>query len=210
MADLVDRTVMHFTHVANLQSIVRDGGLRADVRLKAEGAAVHECADRDIKEHRRAKPVRVDPYGVVGEYVPFYYAPRSPMLYKIYKGNVDGYDGGQDPLAYIVTTIGTVQQAGLRWVGSDGNCAAGVTRHFNDRKQLEDAVDWQIMTEIMWRDTVEDGDRMRRRMAEFLVRGELPWSCVRGIVVKSDFYKAQAQACVPAATPVAVRDNWYY
>jgi len=201
---------MHFTHVANLPSIIRAGGLRADVTLRAEGTDVHECADRNIKERRRAKRVRVRPYGVVGDYVPFYYAPRSPMLHKIHRGSVEGYNEGQDPLVYIVTTIETVDQAGCRWVGSDGNCAASVTRVFDDRQQLEGAVDWQIMNEVIWKNTVDDGDRMRRRMAEFLVHRELPWSCVKAIVVKDDTRRAQVTACVPTATRVEVKRGWYY
>jgi hypothetical protein len=69
-------------------------------------------------------------------------------------------------------------------VGSDGNCAAGTTCHYNDRELLEEAVDWSVMTAKMWSNTVEDGDRMRRRMAEFLVHRQFPIGCVREVVAK--------------------------
>jgi len=43
------------------------------------------------------------------------------------------------------------------------------------------AINWDIMAAKYWRDTLEDGDRKRRRQAEFLVHQEVPWSLIRGI-----------------------------
>jgi len=48
--------------------------------------------------------VPLAPYGCVADYVPFYFAPRSPMLYKLHKGGVPNYTGGQDPLVYLVSS----------------------------------------------------------------------------------------------------------
>lgn len=50
--------------------------------------------DREVKCH---------PGTMVGEYVPFYFAPRSVMLYLLHRGNhleVD-YSGGQRPLVHL-------------------------------------------------------------------------------------------------------------
>jgi hypothetical protein len=64
------------------------------------------------------------------------------MLYKIAKGSVPTFTGPQDELVYFVSTLRRIQSAGLRWVGSDGNCAAAVTTHCNDWATLERIVDW--------------------------------------------------------------------
>ena len=42
------------------------------------------------------------PGGTIHDYVAFYFAPRAPMLYAIYKGNVADYTEGQTPLVYLV------------------------------------------------------------------------------------------------------------
>lgn len=74
--------LVHFTHVRNLRGIA-ERGLLAD----ACGADPQvDCAEGGIKEARRRRIVPIGPGGVVADYVPFYYAPRSPMLRRIHGG----------------------------------------------------------------------------------------------------------------------------
>ncbi len=201
---------MHFTHVNNLPSIVAADALHADCSIRARCVAIHECGDREIKERRRHTPVRVPPRGVVGEYVPFYFAPRSPMLYKIWRGGVPTYQEGQEPLVYLVSSLKTVDEHGLTWVGSDGNFAAPISEHTTDWARLEEIVDWPLMKERYWSDTEEDGDRMRRRMAELLVHKVFPLKSVEYLVAKTRSVASVASRHIQGRIPVNVRDSWYY
>ncbi len=47
--------------------------------------------------------VKCHPGTKVGEYVPFYFCPRSVMLYILYMGNHPelGYRGGQAPIVHL-------------------------------------------------------------------------------------------------------------
>jgi hypothetical protein len=56
----------------------------------------------------------------VADYVPFYFAPRSPMLYKLHKGGVPNYTNGQDPLVYLVSSAEAVAAGGASFVFSGG------------------------------------------------------------------------------------------
>lgn len=154
--------------------------------------------------------VRVSPGGVVGDYVPFYFAPRSPMLYKIWRGGVATYQDGQEPLVYLVSSLRMVDQHGLPWVGSDGNFASPITEHVKEWARLEEVVDWPLMRQTYWNDTAEDGDRMRRRMAELLVHKSFPLECIEYIVVKSQSIADVARKHVSDKIPVQVRNSWYY
>jgi len=71
-------------------------------------------AYQDIQERRSKIIVSCGPGGTLHDYVPFQFAPRSPMLYTINRGNVPGYLEGQKPLLHLVATIETVKEAA--WV----------------------------------------------------------------------------------------------
>lgn len=208
-----ERFIVHLTHVRNLPGILAAGCLQADSQVDRRSALAVEAADLGIKASRRTLAVSVPPFGCVADYVPFYFAPRSPMLYKLAKGGVLTYTEGQDPLIYLVSTIKTIADARLRWLFSDGNCAATVTQLFNDLGLLSSVVDWQIMRALMWNNTADDPDRMRRRMAEFLVHERVPVSCLVGIAVRTQGTKKQVESLLAASgvqLPVWVRRGWYF
>ena len=124
--------IVHFTHVRNLPGILAAGCLQSDNLVERGPGLLVEAADLGIKASRRTIPVPLAPFGCVADYVPFYFAGRSPMLYKIARGGLPNYTEGQDPLIYLVSTVEAVIGAGLRWLFSDGNCAATVTQVFDD------------------------------------------------------------------------------
>lgn len=210
MVQVVDRPITHFTPVDNLPGVLKRGCLLADSVVQSVSMDIRECGDVDIKQRRRVMPVRVAPYGYVGDYVPFYFAPRSPMMYKIWRGGVPTYTHGQEVLVYLWSSLSEVRRAGLPWVGSDGNCAVAVTQHTNNWAELEQLVDWDLMKEQYWNNTQDDGDRMRRRMAEILVHNSFPLGSVRGIVVHNQAVERVVRQLVDDAFQVAVRPGWYY
>lgn len=205
--------VMHFTHVSNLPGILDAECLQAHSIVERGSALRVEAADLGIKASRKEIRIGVPPYGCVADYVPFYFAPRSPMLFKLARGGVPTYTEGQDPLIYLVSTAEALAGAGLRCLFSDGNCAAAVTQVFSDLSFLDSVVDWEVMRAQMWKNTAEDPDRMRRRMAEFLVHERVPIDGLAGVAVRTDRMKEQVDAELAAhglALPVRVRPSWYY
>lgn len=204
---------MHFTHVSNLPGILITGCIEADSLVERGSALMTEAADLDIKARRREIQVPLPPYGRVADYVPFYFAPRSPMLYKLFRGGVPTYTEGQDPIIHLVAAVEAISAAGLRSLFSDGNCAAVVTQLYDDIGQLESVIDWPVMRARMWNNTADDPDRMRRRMAEFLVHGRVPTSCLEGIVVRTQAMREQVEAILLAhgtALRVRVYPSWYF
>lgn len=153
------------------------------------------------------------PYGCVVDYVPFYFAPRSPMLYKLHKGGVPNYSGGQDPLVYLVSSAEAVAASGALFVFSDGNCASTVTSFEGDLSQIESVVDWEVMRAQMWANTADDPDRKRRRMAEFLVHQRIPIECLSAIVVRHVTMKKQVEGLLASYgvdLPVSIKPGWYF
>jgi hypothetical protein len=204
---------MHFTHINNLQGILAARCLQADSLVDRSWALKVEAADLDIKAVRKSAQVPLAPYGCVADYVPFYFAPRSPMLFKLHKGGVPNYTGGQDPLVYLVSSAEAVAATGATFVYSDGNCASIVTSFASDLSQIESVVDWEVIQARMWANTADDPDRMRRRMAEFLVHQRVPLVCLSEVVVRRDTMKTQVEnllASSRADLPVSAKPGWYF
>jgi hypothetical protein len=204
--------IYHITHLANLPNILRDGGLWCDRIVSQQNKAHVNIAHRHIKERRAEKRVPCAPGGVLADYVPFYFAPRSPMLYTINRGNVEGYQDGQRPIVHLVSSAEAAQDADLPFVFTDGHADMDISRFFTDLNDL-DEIDWDIMAAKYWRETLEDGDRKRRRQAEFLVCQFFPFSLVEMIGVINQSIAEQVSAIFATLSlipPIQVRSTWYY
>lgn len=206
-------SIMHFTHMENLPGILAAGCLQADGLVDRSSALKVEAADLEIKAVRKRAQVPLAPHGCVADYVPFCFAPRSPMLYKLHMGSVPNYTGGQDPLVYLVSSAEAVAASGASFVFSDGNCASAVAQFVGDLAKIESVIDWEIMRAHMWVNTANDPDRKRRRMAEFLAHRRVPIECFSEIVVRRDTMKKQVDALLAPPgvdLPVLVKPSWYF
>jgi hypothetical protein len=205
--------LFHSTHIDNLPSIVRAGRLVADRGSQHHGL-VTDVGAAQVKERRRRRAVPGRPGSVVADFVPFYFAPRSPMMFRIACDHRDGvlncYSGGDDPLVYLVTSVDRIVAAGSTWFASDGNAAAAITQFTDEIADLDGLVDWPLMREELWADTHDDQDRQRRRMAEFLVLDHVPLALIAGYAVRTAEREAEVRPIVGPDPYVAVRTSWYY
>lgn len=203
---------MHFTHVEHLAGIVRDG-LLSDTRTQAAGAVRFEAGDYGIKERRRHRMVTCGSGGVVADYVPLYYAPRSPMMYRIDRGGVETYASDCHSLVYLASSVERLLDLTLEPVFTDRNAVLDLADQTTEIDRLDNLVDWELMTATYWNNTAEHPDRMERRMAECLVYGSLPWEAVEEVVVRSEDIAAAARAVLVEfgqVTPVTVTRHWYF
>jgi hypothetical protein len=200
--------IYHITPVNNLPGIIARGGLICD--RQAQNLKLVNIGHNNIKERRLRKPVPVGPGGTVGDYVPFYFAPLSPMLFAIFKNRVAGYTAGQQPVIYLCSSTEDVQAANCQWAFTEGHAVMDFTDFYDDFKDLG-RIDWPLMQARYWFDTDTDPDRCRRRQAEFLVHQFFPWNLVKKIVA----YDAANAKVVGGILngpfpPVEIRRGWYY
>lgn len=201
--------IHHFTDVANLERILLSGELRCH---RAAECAV-DIGDTSIKSRRARIDVPCGPGGKICDYTPFYFAPRSPMLYSIQCGNVQGVSSNQRRIIYLTSSTEAAYDAGLACVFTDGNAAAAFTAFHDDPAMLAQVVDWPLMRAWYWANTTDDSDRRRRRGAEFLVHGALPLGLVTEIGVHDDSVRLRvARALGEAGVTIAVsiRCDWYF
>ena len=204
--------IYHITHLRNLPSILDQGGLLSDTAIDTAGCEPMGIAHAHIKKRRARKMVPTGQGGTLAEYVPFFFAPRSPMLYVIHKGNVEGYTEGQAPILHLVSSTDIVSKSSLPFVFTDGHADVAISQFF-DRLELLSKIDWEIMKGKMWDDTITHFDRKRKRQAEFLVHGFFPWTLITkiGVFNRSLVDKVNLHLESAAHQPeVLVENGWYY
>jgi hypothetical protein len=200
--------------VDNLGLCLQRGALHAPNCTPDDGLEYRVIHNEGIQRQRRVTRVPCGPGGVIHDYVPFYFGPRSPMLYQLHTGWVQGYSEGQEPIIYLVSSAERVARSGARFVFTDGHAIKAFTKWFDDLGAL-DQVDWPACHARYWRDSTEDMDRQRRKQAEFLVHRVCDWALIESIGVLSSRMRFKAQGIMKQFAPrmrrdVFVKPNWYY
>ncbi|MGL6343146.1 MAG: type II toxin-antitoxin system toxin DNA ADP-ribosyl transferase DarT [Waterburya sp.] len=204
--------IYHITHISNLASILNSGGLIACNVLRQQQANYTDIAYQTIQDTRAVKQVPCGAGGVLHDYVPFYFAPRSPMLCAIHGGYVQGYQDGQDLIIHLVVEIEAIANLNLAFAYTDGHAIMAFSEFYDDLKDLSQ-IDWQIMGEKYWRDTDEDNDRKRRRQAEFLIHQFCPWTLVKEVGVINNNIKIKVEKILQNykyQPSVKIYPQWYY
>lgn len=127
---------------------------------------------------------------MLGNYIPFYFGPRMPMLYVMQKGFNGVQPTAARDIVYCVSSVEAIEQLGLRYVFSDGHAVDIFTSFYSpkDIQNIENLIDRKAINSKYWNDE-SDLDLKRRKEAEFLVAGDIEVNAVLGFVV----YNADAE-----------------
>ena len=197
--------IYHITDVDNLPGILASGGLRSDVAMANANPVV--IGYQHIKQ-RRMTEIRVDCCGgrTVGEFVPFYFCPRSPMLYTINIGNTGRAAGCQRSIVHLVSTVAVGIAQNRAWAISDGNAGASHTSFSADLAALK-GLDWTAIRATQWQ------GKTHQKSAEFLVADFFDWSSVQTVGCYNADTVQRIQALLAGANhrpAVIIQPNWYY
>jgi hypothetical protein len=211
--------IYHIVHVDRLISIVSDGCLWSDSVIVARGSAGTTIGMDDIKS-RRLHELRLasHPDLYVGECVPFYFCPRSVMLYLIWQANHPGlrYRGGQQPIIHLEAdlqrTVNWADAQGRRWAFTLSNAGA---YYFEDRRDLDelDEINWDAVAVNRWSGAGVPGNVKDGKQAEFLLEGYFPWHLIERIGVCSREIGNQATIAIDGAAhrpAIQICRDWYY
>jgi hypothetical protein len=207
--------IYHITHVDNLQGILSTGAILSDAAIQRQGGPAQMIGLSEIKRRRiQELDVPCHPGTKVGDYVPFYFCPRSVMLYVIHRGNHPEltYHGGQDPIVHLEADLHRVvawaNNNGVRWAFSLSNAGAYYTEFRSDLNDLQE-LDWNAIAAKDF----HDPDVKEHKQAEFLVYGYFPFCLVERVGVCHARIQARATQALAGSsyTPrIEVRAEWYY
>ena len=204
--------IYHIVHIGNLPSIISEGYLYSDAEMRKRPKNHVLIGMSRIKDRRMTLPLTSHPGMHVGECVPFYFCPRSPMLYMFDRRNsIDiEYRGGQEQIVHLVadldTTVDWVEASNLRWAFTNSNAGSYYFEDFSDLKELN-KIDWQAVQATQW-SKFQD-----KKQAEFLVERFFPWALIEEIGVYSHHQLHAVNEIISGHTtnkPAKIQELWYY
>lgn len=203
----------HIVHVDRLSSIVADGCLWCDAEIMRRAPNGTTIGMNGIKQRRLNELTLTSYPGLyVGQCVPFYFCPRSIMLYLIHQANhVElSYRGGQGPIIHLECDL----HAAVAWAGKNNRRWAFTLSNagsyfFEDRCDLSqlNEIDWDAVQARNWVSCKEG------KQAEFLLEHSFPWDLVERIGVRSAAIHQQVVNALPAGghcPRIELRPEWYY
>ena len=144
--------IVHLTHVKNLPSIFSAGGILSYNEMLRRELGYQNIAYSHIQTRRASIMVFGASGGSLHNYAPFHFGPKSPMLYAISNGQVPGYEEGQEPLVYLVSTAQAVEEAGLSFAFTDGHAIMRLSEQYFDLSNL-DKLSWGVINGTYWFDS---------------------------------------------------------
>lgn len=205
--------IYHIVHVDRLSSIIADGSLWSDRAMDSRSATGTAIGISNIKQRRRGITLSSHPGLRVGDCVPFYFCPRSVMLFVIWRANHSelGYRGGQEPIVHLEAdlrqTVAWADSNGHRWAFTSSNAASSYFEDYCDLNRL-DKLHWDAIQARDW-----SGERKEPKQAEFLVERLVPWNMIIRIGVKNPSTLNRVQEAMQATAhcpPVVIKPDWYY
>ncbi len=208
----INLKIYHILHVDKLQSIINSFGLFSDYEVITQGLGGTTIGMNTIKQ-RRLTELKLDthPDLYVGQCVPFYFCPRSVMLYMMHTKNSQlTYQGGQDSIIHLeidfYKAIQWADENTKRWVFTKSNAGSRYFEDTNDISKISE-LDWDTINNNYWR------GKQDTKQAEFLCEHSFPWALVEriGVNTMSTYQKVQTVLQSSTIKPeVKIMKNWYY
>lgn len=175
------------THIDNIPHILTWGithrqSAHADPHYRHIG-------DTSMVRARAAKKVPVTNGGgraithiTLGDFTPFYFGVRMPMLYVIQQGgNFVPAAVPPEDIVYVVCALARIGELENLYYFTDGHATDMLTTFYDKEKidELPQIIDWRAVKAAYW-GSEENLDIKRKKQAEFLVQGDIPAGCIIG------------------------------
>jgi hypothetical protein len=198
--------------------MVEHGGIWCDAEAIGRAVPGTSIGMSNIKQRRLTRLTLSSHPGLhVGECVPFYFCPRSVMLYLLYKGNHQdlGYRQGQGPVVHLeadlFATIQWAERIQKRWAFTLSNAGSHFFEDRCDVSRLYE-INWEAVHTNRWSGRDISPDIMEGKQAEFLIEERFPWHLVERVgVISQRMAEIVLRAISSDHRPlVEVKPSWYY
>lgn len=173
------------THISNIPHILRYGIThRTSVNANPAYLAIGASSIIQKRNEKSVETVAEETF-VPGDFIPFYFYVRMPMLYNIQHG----YGVEQvspENIVYLIVALKPITDDDKReYYFSDGHAISGMT-HFYGKESIDRIDEILDKRSILNNDWGDDYEVRERKQAEFLIRGDIPFDYVTGICCYND------------------------
>lgn len=207
MPDLNRIYLFRMTHIGNIPHILQHG-ITHSTSVNANRNFV-PIGDSSLISTRNG--FRLYNGRRLGDYIPFYFGPRTPMLYVIQNGfNMVAPTPAED-IVYLVSSVQKMIDLHLDFVFTDGHAVDGFSSQYTaaDLENIETILDMSAIYARYWNDE-SDLDRKRRKEAEFLVVGDISSSAILGYLTYNENAKDRVVNFGADADAVHVKSRFYF
>lgn len=207
MPDLNKTYLFRMTHIENIPHVLQNGishsnsaNANPNFMPIGDGSLIATRNDFLLKNGRR-----------LGEYIPFYFGDRTPMLYVVQKGFNMVTPTPAENIVYCVSSVQKVIDLQLDFVFTDGHAVDSFSNQYTpaDINNLDNIIDWNAVNAKYWKDD-KDLDRKRRKEAEFLVFGDISTKAISGFLVFNETAKNKLVGFGATAANVVIKPDYYF
>lgn len=148
---------------------------------------------------------------LLGNYIPFYFGTRSPMLYVIQRG----YNGVNrtvpENIVYCVTSVAEIINSQIDFLFTDGHAIDSFSTEYSKSQinNIESILDFNAINASVWIDE-NDLDKKRRKEAEFLLSQDLPINHILGYICYNEGAKSKLIEYGIEEDKIVVKPNCYF
>ena len=147
----------------------------------------------------------------LGEYIPFYFGVRTPMLYVVQNGFNMVAPTSAENIVYCVSSVQKIIDLQLDFVFTDGHAVDGFSSQYTvaDIQNIDTILDKNAINAKYWKDE-NDLDKKRRKEAEFLVLGDISLHAILGYITYNENAKNKIINFGADATNVLIKPEFYF
>lgn len=147
----------------------------------------------------------------LGDYIPFYFWYKSPMLLWIQTGYGDATACPPEEIVYMVLWTQSIINVNLDYIFTDAHAVSGLTRFYDSSniQNIQNILDWEAVRSTYWGGE-ENRELKLKKEAEFLVYGDIPYNAIAGFVVYNEAAKQRLVGFGIQDDRIAIRTNYYF
>jgi len=202
--------IWRILHRDNLAWVL-DNGLHCGNSNRKSDAWI-SIGNAELIDKRASHRVPVAPFGVLNDYVPFYFTPFSVMLRNTNTGWGNIRKRSNDEIVILVSSLYRVRELGLPFLFTDSHAYYRWANYYDNLEHL-DKIDWPLLQSRDFKRDPDDPAKFERYQAEALVHGHVPLDALSGVVCHSEGVKKVIERAINdryLTLPVHARPGWYF